>query len=132
MRISWKRFAICIGIQSIISVGTFFSRGIVSAQTTKDILRCLNDGFFLGGALMVLSSGLVWTAGQGVADGLTYSIGRFFGRRGPGYEENRREDYAHYKERKHAKKPQILEMLLAGILYVAVAVVLLIPYSCLS
>lgn len=126
---SYKRALVCLAIQIVIFIAVIFSRGIVSAQSTKDVLMCICDGFFTSGGLMLVAGGLAWTNGQGVSDGMTYSVSRFFKRRGPGYEENRRESFSEYRERKHANKPKVMEMLICGALFVAIAAIILIPYS---
>lgn len=129
MSFSFKRFFICMGIQAPIALGASFARGLAVANSAKAVLMSLCDGFFLSGALMLFAAGLAWTFGEGVGDGLSYSVQRFFTRRGSGYEENRRESYADYKERKHAKKPHVLEMLLSAVPFLFVAAILLLQYS---
>ena len=102
MTLSGKKLAVLAGISAAIVVAVSFFRGIAHAEG-RDVLRCLCDGFFVGGALVLIAGTLVWTADQGVADGLGYSVSRFFRRRGPNYDD-RRETYSEYKERKHYRK----------------------------
>lgn len=129
MKVSGKRFLVCIAVCLVLSVVLMFVRGIARADSVRTALLCLSDAFFVPGALMILAGALVWVNSKGVADGLGYSVGRFFSRRGPGYEENRRESYSEYKERRHSKKPCVAEMLLTGLAFTAVSVVLTLVFS---
>lgn len=129
MRLSGKRFAICYSIAAVIAVIVMIARGVFSASDARTLIVGLCDAFFAAGALMLIAGGLAWTTGEGVADGLTFGVSRFFGRRGTGYETDRREAYAQYKQRKHEKKPHVFEMLICGVSLLIVALVLLIPYS---
>ena len=126
MRISGKKLLIILAIACAIAIGIAFARGIAQAEG-KDVLRCLSDAFFVSGALILLSGGLVWCADNGVADGLTYGVSRLFRRRGVHYEE-KRETYSEYRERKHAKKLKVAEFILAGGIFVLLSILTLIPY----
>ena len=126
MKISGKKMLIVLAIACAIAIGVAFARGILNAEG-KDVLRCLSDAFFVSGALIILSGGLVWCADNGVADGLTYGASRLFKRRGVHYEENR-ESYSEYKERKHAKKLKVAEFILAGGVFLLLSILTLIPY----
>ena len=81
MKISGKKLLIILAIACAIAIGIAFARGIAQAEG-QDVLRCLSDAFFVSGALILLSGGLVWCADNGVADGLTYGVSRLFRRRG--------------------------------------------------
>ena len=126
MKISGKKLLIILGIACAITIGIAFARGILQAEG-KDVLRCLSDAFFVSGALILLSGGLVWCADNGVADGLTYGAGRIFKRRGVHYEE-KRETFSEYRERKHAKKLKVAEFILAGGVFILLSMLILVPY----
>lgn len=127
MTLSGKKVAILVGISLAIVIAVAFLRGIAQAEG-RDVLRCLCDGFFVGGALLLIAGTLVWTADQGVADGLGYSVSRFFRRRGPNYDD-RRETYSEYKERKHSKKVHVAEFFICGGSLLAVSIILMIIYG---
>ncbi len=127
MTLSGKKLAVLAGISAAIVVAVSFFRGIAHAEG-RDVLRCLCDGFFVGGALILIAGTLVWTADQGVADGLGYSVSRFFRRRGPNYDD-RRETYSEYKERKHSKKVHVAEFFICGGILLVVSIILMIIYG---
>ena len=127
MTLSGKKLAVLAGISAAIVVAVSFFRGIAHAEG-NDVLRCLCDGFFVGGALILIAGTLVWTADQGVADGLGYSLSRFFRRRGPNYDD-RRETYSEYKERKHSRKVHVAEFFICGGILLAVSIILMIIYG---
>ena len=127
MTLSGKKLAVLAGISAAIVVAVSFFRGIAHAEG-RDVLRCLCDGLFVGGALFLIAGTLVWTADQGVADGLGYSVSRFFRRRGPNYDD-RRETYSEYKERKHSRKVHIAEFFICGGILLAVSIILMIIYG---
>ncbi len=127
MTLSGKKMAVLAGISAAIVVAVSFLRGIAHAEG-RDVLRCLCDGFFVGGARILIAGALVCTADQGVADGLGYSVSRFFRRRGPNYDD-RRETYSEYKERKHSKKVHVAEFFICGGSLLAVSIILMIIYG---
>ena len=124
--VSGKKLLIVLAITLAISIGIAFARGIVHAEG-NDVLRCLSDAFFVGGALITLTGGLLWCADNGVADGLTYGASRIFKRRGVHYEE-KKETFSEYRERKHAKKIRIAEFFISGGSFLLLSVLILIPY----
>ncbi len=124
--VSGKKLLIILVITLAITIGIAFARGLVHAQG-RDVLRCLSDAFFVGGALTTLVGGLLWCADNGVADGFTYGASRLFRRRGAHYEENK-ETFSEYRERKHAKKIRISEFLICGGAFLLLSVLVLIPY----
>ena len=130
MKINGRKLILLLGITFAAAVGILFLRGVVKAQGPKDVLRCASDACFVSGVIMAVIGGLIWTADQGVADGLTYGFSRFFTRRGPGYED-RRESYSEYRERKHSKKIRVAEFLVSGGVFIGLALVLMIPYEML-
>jgi len=130
MKINRNKLIVLIIISAALAAGVLFLRGVLKAEGPRDVLRCASDACFVSGVIMAVAGGLMWTADQGVADGLTYGFSRFFTRRGPGYED-RRESYSEYRERKHAKKIRVAEFLISGGIFIALALLLLIPYGML-
>ncbi len=128
MKIDRKKLLVLCIISAAVFVAVLFLRGVTGAQGARDVLRCASDAAFVAGTIMLVTGGLMWTADQGVADGLTYGVGRFFKRRGVNYED-RRESYSEYKERKHSKKIKVAEFFISGAIFVVIALILLIPYS---
>lgn len=128
IKINWKKFGICCAVAAAVAVGTAFARGIAGTEDAKTFFMFLSDAFFVSGDMMLIAGGLVWTADRGVADGLGYGMSRLFRRHGTKFEE-KQETYSEYRERKHAKKTQVLEIILCGILMLSAALILLLPYS---
>ena len=131
MKINGRKLILLLCITLAAAIAVLFLRGVLKAEGPKDILRCASDACFVSGVVMGVVGGLIWTADQGVADGLTYGFSRFFTRRGPGYED-RRESFSEYKERKHSKKIRVAEFLISGGVFIALALLLLIPYEMLK
>ena len=130
MKINGRKLILLLCISLAAAVAVLFLRGVLKAEGPRDILRCASDACFVSGVVMGVIGGLVWTADQGVADGLTYGFSRFFTLRGPGYED-RRESFSEYRERKHSKKTRVAEFLISGGVFIALALLLLIPYEML-
>ena len=115
----------------IITITLLFTRGAFNASSSKDALRLICDAFFLPGAILILTGALIWSLDNGVADGITYSFKKIFDLRKRAYEENEKETYSEYKERKHKNKGTVIEFFVSGCCYVVVSVVLLIVYNTL-
>lgn len=126
MTINGRKLGICYAVATAITLVAVFAKGVFRAEDAKALYLGLSDAFFTGGGLILVSGGLYWTNGQGVGDGLSYSVSRFFGRRGVNYESDRREGYAQYKERKHSKKAHVAEFLISGLTFVAIAFVFMV------
>ena len=128
MKVNRKKLLILILVATAVFTAVLFVRGVVNSSGAKDMFRCASDAAFVSGVAMLVVGGLMWTADQGVADGVTYGVSKLFKRRSLDYED-KKESYSEYKERKHAKKINVAEFFICGGIYVALALILLIPYS---
>ncbi|MBO4410320.1 MAG: DUF3899 domain-containing protein [Spirochaetales bacterium] len=130
MKINGRKLVVLLIISAALFTGTAFLRGVLKAESSRDVVRCLSDAAFVAGVVMSVAGGLMWTADQGVADGLGYGVSRIFRKRGRNFEENN-ESYSEYRERKHSKKIRVAEFIICGGIFIVLALVLLIPYGML-
>lgn len=90
----------------------------------REWMRVLSNGALVPGVLFVGISGLVWIAGEGLFDGIRYSMSRmksqFFGR-------NKNYSFYDYtrREKKHGSS---YPMLIPGLLFLALSVVLTVLF----
>lgn len=95
---------------------------VLHAQTLRDVFRLLSDCFFLPAALLLAGSGLTWAKNGGVWDGLGFTVKTLFARMMPDY-DSRRVTFAQYKEQREAKSSSPIPSLVAGIVYLVLALV---------
>ena len=98
-------------------------------KTAKDTVRIVCDAFFAAGAILLVAGSLLWTFDNGITDGLTYSARTMLNLRKKDYENNERESYSAYRERKHRNKGTVKEFLISGGVYLVVSVILLLVYN---
>lgn len=125
-----KTYLILIGIALLVTVLVAVSEGLFSSLTLLEVLRSLSDGFFLGAATVGGIGLLQWCRNEGAFDGISYSVSSFlhytFGK-----SRERKENYAEYVERKHAKAKSIKEFLIVGLGFLLVAIALIVAFSIL-
>lgn len=102
--------------------------GIFSAGSTKDVLRIVCDGFFVAGALLLLSGGFRWCYNGGVMDGLGFSAKTLVNRMRPHYEENR-QSFAEYREQREKKASSPVPLVFSGLNLLVIAVIIFLVYS---
>ena len=121
------KLLICFGVGLVIATALLLIKGVFSAETAKETFMILSDAFFVGGALLLVTAGLVWASDNGVSDGIGYSFSKLFNLRKRDYEEHK-ETYSEYKDRKHARKSSVVEFLISGVCFVAISIVFLVIY----
>ena len=121
------KLLICFGVGLVIATALLLIKGVFSAETAKETFMILSDAFFVGGALLLVTAGLVWASDNGVSDGIGYSFSKLFNLRKRDYEEHK-ETYSEYKDRKHARKSSVVEFLIPGVCLVAISIVFLVIY----
>ena len=117
---------VCVGLAIVLLV--IFTQGITRAAGMKDILRCLCDGFFVAGALLLGAGGLVWGHAGGVTDGLGFSMKTFLSlkwKRVGDYKES----FSDYRARREARSGDPKPYLLVGGGYFLLALLLFAGYS---
>lgn len=117
-----------VAVGLAIALVVMFSGGVTSAETTKDALRIVCDGFFVAGALLLAFGGLRWTYNGGVMDGLGYSAKTVVNRMRPHYEEHR-ESFAEYRAKREAKAASPFAFVVSGLILLALAVILFVVYG---
>lgn len=131
-KINRLKLLICYASGAAITLLLLVLRGAFTAEKTLDAVRLTCDAFFVSGAFLLLAGALIWVLDNGVTDGITYSAKKIFDLRRKDYEDNRRESYSEYRERKHKKKGNVAEFLIAGGSYFAISLVLLFVYNLLQ
>ncbi len=130
-KINRLKLLLCYASGAVITLVLLVIRGAFTAKSNVDAVRLTCDAFFVAGAFLLLAGALIWVLDNGVTDGITYSAKKIFDLRRKDYEDNRRESYSEYKERKHKNKGTVLEFLIAGGGYFLVSIVLLFVYNSL-
>ena len=124
-----KKLLVCFAVGAVIALALLLAKGVFDTQDAKDTVCILCDAFFAAGAILLVAGALVWTFDNGITDGLTYSARTMLNLRKKDYENNERESYSAYRERKHRNKGTVKEFLISGGVYLVVSVVLLLVYN---
>lgn len=124
-----KKLLVCFAVGAVIALALLLAKGVFDTQDVKDTVRIVCDAFFAAGAILLVAGALVWTFDNGITDGLTYSARTMLNLRKKDYENNDRESYSAYRERKHKNKGTVKEFLISGGVYLVVSVVLLLVYN---
>lgn len=92
------------------------------------LFRSMSDACFVAAVLLMGTAGIKAAVNDGFFDTVGYSVSSFFGVHfgGPKYKN---EDIMEYKERKAEKRRPALNIMLAGLCYLILAVLFLILYS---
>jgi len=101
---------------------------VLNAQTLRDVFRLLSDCFFLAAALLLATSGLTWAKNGGAWDGLGFTFKTLFARMMPDY-DSRRVTFAQYKEKREEKSASPIPALVAGAVYLVLAIVFLVLFN---
>ena len=99
-------------------------QGLPQASDVREWFRVLSNGALIPGVLFVGISGIVWISGEGLFDGIKYSMASMMARmRG---HEKRYATYYDYTRRE--KEPPSFPMLLPGLAFLAAAIVFTLLY----
>ena len=124
-----KKLLVCFAVGAVIALALLLAKGVFDSQNAKDTVRIVCDAVFAAGAILLVAGSLLWTFDNGITDGLTYSARTMLNLRKKDYENNERESYSAYRERKHKNKGTVKEFLISGGVYLVVSVVLLLVYN---
>lgn len=95
----------------------------------RTVLQVLCDGFTVSGVLLLCFSGLVWSRNQGTFDMITFGVTRITKFRYSKLDdEERKETFYDYRQRKSATRRNATASLKAGLAYIAAALVLLVLF----
>ena len=113
---------LCGAVLWLISV---LYQGLPQASNTKEWFLILSNGALIPGVLFVGISGMMWVAGEGLFDGIKYSMSSLMARmRG---HEKRYATYYDYTRREKKEAPSF-PMLFPGLTFLAAAVILTLLY----
>ena len=107
---------------------------LVSKRRDYEWIHCLCDGFFVSGGLLLCVGGLKFCRNGGTFDMMAYGINSmlkitFPWARSNSPLERKDEDFADYKERKAKKRKPAKNLVLVGLVYLAIAGILMAVYS---
>ena len=123
-----KKFLIESAVGLVLSFLLSFLLGLFDAQRTADVLRILSDAFFVSAAIFLVSGGITFTVNGGVMDGLGFATKIGLARVKRDF-ETAKVTFAEYREERERKAKSPTASLLAGVLLLAVALILLAFYN---
>ena len=119
-------------VGAAISAVVFF----LSDASQRGTIHLLCDAFFIAGVLVTGFGGLHFAGNQGLFDIMSYSVKLVFHIHWPwttsSTADEGKESFADYKERKRAGRKSSAGTLLAGVVYLALAFVMLFFYFQIS
>jgi hypothetical protein len=123
----WKRLVITTAVLLAVVLAMLLATGAFGGDlTTQERVKKFSDAFFTVGGLTLCFGVLMWVAGEGMFDMISYGIRMLF--RVRFHEKN--ETYAEYRERKRGKKGgSCLYAVVPGAILTAVAVVLAVVFE---
>ena len=123
-----KKFLIDSAVGLVLSFLLSILLGLFDAQSTGDVLRILSDAFFVSAAIFLVSGGITFTVNGGVMDGLGFATKIGLARVKRDF-ETAKVTFAEYREERERKAKSPTASLLAGVLLLAVALILLAFYN---
>lgn len=112
------RYVIAALAGAAIVLSVIFAKGILQAGSATATFKILSDAFLASGLALTLSGAFVWIVRQGTFSGLGYAFSRLFvALHDKQYRDEHKETYLEYGERKAAKKPPFLFLIIVGAAY---------------
>lgn len=93
------------------------------------VLRCVCDGFFVAAVFLLGIGGLKAARNKGTFDVAGFGVRHVVDITIPALRRDEKEDLRQYRERKALERKSSVGMLLAGLVYLALAVVALVIYE---
>lgn len=125
---STKKLLVDLGLGLAIAIAAAVWFELFQASTLLDVLRILSDCFFLPAVILLASGGLTWTKNGGVWDGIGFTFKTAVSRVRKTYDEER-VTFAEYREEREKKSSSPRSSLIAGAIYLVIALVLLAAYN---
>ena len=94
----------------------------------KQVLRILRDAFFVPGVILAGVGLLIFASNGGAFDMLSYAFIRFFDLFRRDVRNKKYKDFYEYREAKKDKKRGMAFMLIVGVIFIALAGIMLIAY----
>ncbi len=127
MKPNVKRYVITASVGLLISFVILLIRNIFSQTDVHEILVILDDALFISGMCLVCAGGLVFVSDNGIFRMLSYSISMIFTVRKRNMNDRKYKDYYEYAKAKDEEgKHSCGHLLLVGLVFIALALVLLI------
>ena len=123
-----KKILIDLAIGLVMAFAGMLLMDVFHAQSLRDSFRLLSDCFFLPATLLLAGAGLTWTKNGGVWDGMGFTMKTLFARMKSDYEANR-VTFAQYREQREEKNSSPSPSLIAGVVYLVIALVFLVLYN---
>lgn len=129
MKESTKKLLVDLVFGLLIAIAAAFLFDLFHAPTAMDAYRILSDCFFLAAVIQLGSAGLTWTKNGGVWDGIGFTFKTAILRIRKQYDEDRM-TFAQYREERESKiKSSPVSALIAGAVYLVIALVFLALYN---
>lgn len=128
MRSGTRKLLIDAAVGLVIALAVASLQGVWTAQGASDALRCVCDGLFVAGALLLAAGGLQWTYNGGVFDGLTFAFKTGFARIRRDFEKSHMR-FADYQQQREGKASSPKYLLLSGLIYLGLAGIAFAAYK---
>lgn len=115
-------FIIALIAGTVIAVPVF----LLGLHREYPMLRALGDAFFVPAVALLGVAGITFAANDGSFDSFGYSLRYVFFNHYPSAGEA--ESFADYREKKQSKRKSPINILLAGLIFLIIAVILVIVY----
>lgn len=118
-----KKYAICFGIASLITLIVFGIKGFFTNDLGVNI-QILSDGFFVSGILMTLVAGMLFVSDEGALLGIGFVIRNMILAVFVPMGRKNHEAYSQYRERKLAEKKKRADrcILVTGLVFLSVGI----------
>lgn len=121
-----KKVIINLVVGLVMAVVVFF----LNWETDRTLFHRLCDSCFVAGVMLMGVGGLKWARNAGAFDMMSYGLSSALDMTFPWIKrEHKDADFVAYKERKQEERKPASDLLIAGAVYLALAVIFLILYQ---
>lgn len=122
-----KKFCVLIAIGLAFALLMSFWSDLYGAKDATTVFKILCDCFTVPAILYLGFGLLLWSGNEGTFDMLGYGVKSFFGMFSHKSRQEK-ESFYDYRQRKHAQQKVFAEYLWAGLVFLAIALILLFVY----
>lgn len=122
------KYLITFAVASVICVLALWARGLFSASSAVEIMRCLSDGFFIAGFLVGGYGLLVVCSNGGAFDILAYGLICFFNLFRKNVSDRKAKTFYEYRKAKSEKRHSFLYLLVVGLAFILAAVLFVVLF----
>lgn len=114
-----------------LAIGAAISVAVLALNLSREygVLRSLCDGFFTAAVLLLGIGGIKAVRNKGVFDVSGFGLRHVVDMTLPAFRREEKEDLQQYRERKALERKSSVGLLLAGGVYLALAVIALVVYE---